>query len=64
MFVRIELGNLMRAALAAASILLLVSCNRDLQTAKKALLARGDNYFSRGQYKQSFGALSTRRAEG
>jgi tetratricopeptide (TPR) repeat protein len=31
----------------------LVSCNRDLQTAKKALLARGDNDFSRGQYKQA-----------
>lgn len=43
----------MRAALAAASVLLLASCHRDLDTAKKALVARGDNYFKRGQYKQA-----------
>src|SRR5579859_3659988 len=50
--VRIELVPPMRAAVAAA-ILLLLSCNRDLATAKKALLARGDAYFQRGQYKQA-----------
>jgi tetratricopeptide (TPR) repeat protein len=51
--VRIELDNLMRAALAAAFVLLLASCHRDLDTAKKALVARGDSYFKRGQYKQA-----------
>jgi tetratricopeptide (TPR) repeat protein len=43
----------MRAAVAAASVCLLISCARDLETAKKALLARGDSYFSRAQYKQA-----------
>ena len=42
----------MRATLAIASILVLISCNRDPETAKGAL-DRGVNYLGKGQHEQA-----------